>query len=340
VKKILQIFLSSVLICGLAASAQTTGKTAARIAKTIAETDLIPEGIAYDPLTKSFFVSSTYKRKIVRIDSTGQASDFVKEQQYGLLGVVGMRVDAKRRFLWAACGNVGNNMPMKNYDSSQLGFTGLFKFNLSNGKMLKKYLLSVPGVKHFFNDLTLDSTGKPYVTDTWNQKIYTLNEVNDKLEIFLDVADKYSPNGIDITPDNKYLYVAMYASPNAVIGRIDIATRQMQLVNLRNAPMSGADGLYFYENSLIAILPNEPKDTITRFFLNKEGLSVTRSLIHISGSDFFSQPTTGVVVGDSLYFVATSNLHLFNKLYNDNHGKVDPQLLPPVRIGVIAIRDN
>ena len=40
---------------------------ASRIAFTLSETDLIPEGIAYDPVDKAFFLSSLHKRKIVRV---------------------------------------------------------------------------------------------------------------------------------------------------------------------------------------------------------------------------------------------------------------------------------
>jgi sugar lactone lactonase YvrE len=54
------------------------------IAYTISENDLIPEGIAYDPARKNFYVSSTFKRKIIRIDANGRATDFTQEAQDGL----------------------------------------------------------------------------------------------------------------------------------------------------------------------------------------------------------------------------------------------------------------
>ena len=51
---------------------------------TIPEKGLVPEGVAYDPKTKSFFVSSIRKRKIVRVDANGKVSDFVKPAEGGL----------------------------------------------------------------------------------------------------------------------------------------------------------------------------------------------------------------------------------------------------------------
>ena len=49
----------------LAAKAKQTRRHGSELAFMLSETDLIPEGIAYDPLDKVFFLSSLHKRKIV-----------------------------------------------------------------------------------------------------------------------------------------------------------------------------------------------------------------------------------------------------------------------------------
>jgi acetyl esterase/lipase len=72
-----------------------------RVASTLAEKDLIPEGITYDAATGHFYVSSIYRRKIVRLTKTGTVEDFTSPGQDGLLNVLGMKVEAKRRILWA-----------------------------------------------------------------------------------------------------------------------------------------------------------------------------------------------------------------------------------------------
>ncbi len=63
------------------------------IAFTIAEKDLIPEGITYDAKSKSFFVSSIHKSKIIRIDEQGKAADFIKSGQEGIGQVLGIKVN-------------------------------------------------------------------------------------------------------------------------------------------------------------------------------------------------------------------------------------------------------
>ena len=71
------------------------------VAFRIPEKGLVPEGIAFDSKTGSFFVSSIRKRKIVRVAPDGKASDFVASGRDGLRGVLGMRVDPAKRRLWA-----------------------------------------------------------------------------------------------------------------------------------------------------------------------------------------------------------------------------------------------
>ena len=51
----------------LAAKAKGNHPHGSELAFMLSETDLIPEGIAYDPLDKVFFLSSLHKRKIVRV---------------------------------------------------------------------------------------------------------------------------------------------------------------------------------------------------------------------------------------------------------------------------------
>jgi hypothetical protein len=44
---------------------------------TLAERDLLTEGIAYDSKTRSFFVGSVHRKKILRVDRRGRTTDLV-----------------------------------------------------------------------------------------------------------------------------------------------------------------------------------------------------------------------------------------------------------------------
>jgi hypothetical protein len=170
-----------------------------------------------------------------------------------------------------------------------------------------------------------------------NSTIYHIDPVTDKLEVYLDLPGRHWPNGIDLTSDDQYLYVALYADPKDHFARIHRTTKKMEVIQLPDHWPAGADGLYFYRQSLIAILPGPGSDRIVRYFLDKSGLKADRMEVLVDNDPLLSQPTTGVIVANKLYYVATSNLQIFARLYRQNNGRVDPAALSPVRIGVVSL---
>src|SRR5690606_13184714 len=68
---------------------------------TLDQKGLITESIAYDDKTKTYYVSSVHKRKVVSIDSRGNVTNFSKPED-GLWSAMGIKADSKRRHLWVA----------------------------------------------------------------------------------------------------------------------------------------------------------------------------------------------------------------------------------------------
>src|SRR5215213_1486942 len=66
---------------------------------TLPEKDLITESVAYDSVSKRFFVGSVRRRKILVVTPDGRASEFSSAPD-NLWSVLGMKVDEKRRLLW------------------------------------------------------------------------------------------------------------------------------------------------------------------------------------------------------------------------------------------------
>jgi len=63
----------------------------ARVAFTVAETELFPEGIAADPARHVFYMGNQYHDKIIRATPAGAAKDFVGEGAYEPLGARTLR---------------------------------------------------------------------------------------------------------------------------------------------------------------------------------------------------------------------------------------------------------
>jgi hypothetical protein len=72
------------------------------------------ESVAFDPVEKTIYGGSIYKRKIIKVNSGGVVSDLIQPEQYGLGSVFGLRVDAKNRTLWACSAAISE---MQHYDS-------------------------------------------------------------------------------------------------------------------------------------------------------------------------------------------------------------------------------
>lgn len=276
------------------------------IAFTLEEKDLIPEGMAYDPVEKSFFVSSIYKSKIVKIDRNGKITDFTSEKQDGLRPVTGIKVDAERRILWA-CSEV-SSPNSRNYNPGELGWSGIFKYDLKSGKLLRKYPVFEKDTPHLFNDLVITRAGDAYITDSSTGSIYTISHEKDEIALFLQSEDFLYPNGIALTPDEKGLYLA--EGLHGLI-LIDIATGKYKPLSLPKGIISiGIDGMCFYKNSLVAV--QNGLGRISRFYLNQKGDGIVKYEIIESNNPNFIIPTTGAVVNEDFYYLANSQLGSFS----------------------------
>ena len=271
------------------------GGAQSSVAFFISEKDLLPESVAYDPRDGSFYVGSTRKGKIVRVDGKGNVTDFIAPRQDGLWMVIGIKVHPTRRILWA-CSFEGDGI--EGYQPRDRNASGVFAFNLDTGKLIRRWVLDAPGEKHGFNDLVVTRGNNVYATHMFEESaIYRIMDQNQKLEVFLKTDGLTDINGITMTPDERTLFVA----GNEGVQAIDIATKKARMVTpSEGQPMGGIDGLYFFRGSLIGILGNSVSryrldDTLSRVLLT-EILERDHPLMDI--------PTTGVIVGDAFYYVA------------------------------------
>lgn len=300
------LLLPALLTC-LASRAAAQSPTAFRLA----ERELVPEGIAYDARTQTFYVGSTYLRKIVSVDARGGvARDFTTEAQDGLTGVLGMRVDARRGVLWAVSSHVGLTMPIKGMTRDCLGCSGVFKYDLRDGRLIKKYLLPNTPAPHFLNDLTINSAGDAFITDTISGNLYTVNRRRDELELFLALGPKSYPNGIDLSGDGRRLFVAV----DGGLSVVELRGKKVSQLRLPAGVKPGIDGLYFHRNTLVAIQPFDAQKVV-RYVLDKRQEEVTSIELLEADHPLMSQPTTGVVVGRDFYYIANSQLQLFRAAY-------------------------
>jgi sugar lactone lactonase YvrE len=271
------------------------------------EKDLLIEGIAYDAVGKRFFVSSLYKRKIVVTDAQGKAADFSSDAD-GLWSVAGMRVDDRRRVLWAT---VAAQALVPDFQKADEGKSAVFKYDLKTGKLLKIYVLPDDGAKHVLGDLVIAKNGDVYASDSLTSRIYRIGAGRDELEIFLAGDAFASLQGLAFSPDEKYMFAADYSKG---VFKIEMTTKKVSQLKIDAATNPiGIDGLYFYGGNLIVIQNGFRPFRVARFFLNKDFSAVLRSeTLEVNHADM-EEPTLGTIVGKDFYFVANSQQSLLGK---------------------------
>jgi hypothetical protein len=266
----------------------------------IHEKDLGPEGIAYDPVDKKFYVSSLNKKKIVFVNADGSVKVYKSSGRGGLGQTLGMKVAAKRRILWV----VSDSFDAKPPESPG----GVFQYDLKTGALGFKHLLPA-GAPGFLTDVALTTTGDAFTTNTRTGEVFRLSPERDGLELFLPAGSVGQANGIAVSPDDKILFVAGWIG----VARVDIASKQFKLLaKPRNITDAGLDGMYLYKGSLVGIQnPDLHPGRVVRYFLNSSWDTIERAEVLDSYNPLFDIPTTATIVGDELVFMANTQLEKF-----------------------------
>jgi hypothetical protein len=284
---------------------------------TIHEKGLITEGLAYDSVSETFFVSSVHKRRILAVNKNFEARTFADEQA-GLWSVLGMKVDAKRRLLWATTTAFPQ---MVNFNKDDENTSAVLKFDLTTGRLIKRYVLPNKPKGHGLGDLTIDTNGNVFTTDSLTPAVYVIHPEKDKekdeIELFLENDGFVSPQGLAFSGDERRLFMADYST-----GLFDIDVRTKKVVHLpplEGATLLGIDGLYFYRGSLIGVQNGVAPWRLVRIALSDDFKRVERLQVVEANNPVFNEPTLGVIVKDSFYFIANSQWGLV-----DDKGQLGP----------------
>ncbi len=294
----------------------------------LAERDLTAEGTAWDSTTRTLFLSSFYKRKIVAIGPAGAARDFIPGGRDGIGPVAGLEVDPVRRGLWAA----SMVLPEAGIPLADSTFTAhglLFHYDVDTGRLRRRYVLPpAGGVRHGFNDLTVLPNGDVYLTDSSAGAIYLMPASGDDLVEVVPPSTYIFPNGITRSDNGRRLFVAHGGG----IDRIDIATRKRTRLQVPDSlNLNGIDGLAFYRNGLIAHQPTWFQRVVRlRLDRKQEGVASWETIERHHPR--FAQPTTGEIAGDIYYYIANAQLRRFRDGKIFPWDSLDPVLVLKARL--------
>jgi DNA-binding beta-propeller fold protein YncE len=132
--------------------------------------------------------------------------------------------------------------------------------------------------------------------------VYVIQAADPRLQVFARPGSFRGANGIAAAPDG-----TLYVASREGLSRFDPATAARTRLTLPGgASFTPIDGLYHHAGALIGIHPEENR--VRRFVLDATGDAVTEVEILESDHPALDGPTTGVVVGDDLYYVANPQL--------------------------------
>ena len=293
------------------------GPTAFRIP----ERDLIPEGIAFDPEDDSFYVGSLLKRKIVHVRRDGSVADLAGPKEGVPVDVLGLRVDAARRQLWAA-------VVVRDGRPKDRPSPALLLVELPSGRIRASYGPTDDG-KHLFNDIALLADGTVFVTDSEAGTVYRLRPGETALSRLLPPGSFDYPNGIAPSVDGRAVYVADGLDG---VTRLDPETGKRTVLHRpKGVSLDMIDGLYLVSGGLVAVQNGTGVDRVAWFGLDRAGTRVVSAKVLARADPRFHIPTTAAVAPDGLYLLANS---LIDALGDDGALRPGQELSEPLVVKV------
>lgn len=285
------------LLEGFKQNAQPIGKGA--IAFELPKADLLVEAIAYDPGAKTVLAASTREGKILRVGADGKTSDFiVPDEKNGLMSVLDLAVDAKHNALWVAA--AGGPL-LKKGKSEDYGKSGVWKFELSSGKFVDRFMVEGAG-KHELSAIAVAPSGDVYAADGAARAVYKLR--GDKLELALANPKLSAIRGITVSDDGSKLFLADYET--GIYG-IDLTKgAAWQVAPAKNFTAFGIDGLSYRKGELIAVQNGTAPRRVMRLKLNDDAHAILSADALASGKPEFELPTRGTVADGKFYLIANN----------------------------------
>lgn len=266
---------------------------------TLPDSTLWPEGIAYEPRTRQFFVGSVRHRTIYVTGPTGTRALWT-DRRADVGAILGVCADPDGTHLWATTAGLPQ---MREYTPADSAIAAVLKVQIADGAIVARYDLLATSAGHTLGDVTMGPTGDVFVSDSREPVLYRLASGTRELERFTDPLFR-SLQGIAASPDGVHVYVADYSH-----GLLRVNVRTRAVIRLPDAPSStslGVDGLVWYNGSLIGIQNGAAPARVVRFRLDASGSRIVRQEVIDRHTGVADEPTIGTIVGNTFVYVANS----------------------------------
>jgi hypothetical protein len=270
------------------------------------DTSYLVEDIGCDTTSKTFLFTSILKHAVYRLDWKGKCSLFTTSTTGW--PVMAIKIDNKRGLVWTT------EMLIPGFDNQPDTIKAqsvVVSFNLHSGKQQKR-IEAPEGAQ--WGDMILDPEGNPIVADGQSGAIFRLRENTWQR---LDKGDFISPQTPALTEDGRSLIVPDYERGLAIMnienGDLTWITSNPE----HPCPLTGIDGVYKIDNRLFITQNGLDPERVQQIEL--KGNILKNNIIIEKGTKALGDPTHGVLINNTFYFIANSGWDVL-----DAHGKLTP----------------
>lgn len=298
----------------------------AQPAFTLPDSAFMPEGIAFDPRTRRFFLSSLRSGRILSYSPDGGFSDFVpagRDRQWGVLGIA---VDTVTRTLWATT----HAAPyFAGYVEADSGKSAVLAYDLDTGALRRRYTPPSEG-RHQLGDIAVAPDGDVFVSDADEGVVYRIERGAEEMEAFAQ-DELVSPQGLAFSSDGRRVFVADYVRGIASLRR---ESGELEWVAAADSvAVSGIDGLLRVGHRLIAVQNGVAPKRVVELRMDDAEQRITGWRALESATPLLTEPTHAVLVGGEVFFVADSG---WDRI--DDAGRVKPgMVLEPAHVLRVAV---
>jgi pentatricopeptide repeat protein len=284
----------------------------------------MPEGIARHPDSGRLFVGGIKDGRILTSENGNEWSLFASPDAIeGLASVFALVVDAERGHLWVATSMVPQ-FDGFNPDISMP--SALIRLDLESGEFQDRYLIEGGGESHVLGSMALASDGTVYAADTLQPVVFRLEAGGDALQPFFGNRNFSSLRGLALSGDDRLLYMADYEQGVFVLAT-DGSNQGWKLAVPETLNEGGIDGLYWWNDHLVAIQNGIRPQRVIRLKLGPDGLGVVAVAPVLAGLKVFDTPTFGAMDGSELVMFSGSHWQ-----HVDGRGEATGNSLPSIRL--------
>ena len=279
----------------------------------ISDEELHIEDVAYNTYENSYLVSSINKRNIYSFKA-GEFKPYF-ENPFPL-AITGMAIqDSILWFSAAGFSQAGLDEKDSKFETSKL-----YKADLITGIVLDSISVE-KNETNVFGDVIIAEGGTVLISDSKSNTIYKLN--NGKLSNWISFDEILSLQGVEQIGEKVFL--ADYAQGLFVYDTISQSVHKIQ--SQPDLSLKGIDGLYAYQNGLIAIQNGVFPHRITYLQFDEHYKKVKTFKYLEKNHPAMGEPTLGYLKNDTLFYVANSFWGLNENGKIENKKGINPVIL-------------